>query len=115
MQVYQALLRVEEMHEQCGKQLRVVEEKLVEAYESCVVQLVNEVDEDVNEQVVGVLKKVEMGEEVEKVDLSGIQLKILPEAFGRIRGLVVLNLSSNHLEVSCLFFCYIISLFWNLI
>jgi len=87
------------MHEECVKQLRAAEEMLVEAY----AQSVKEVGEEVNEGVVGILRKAE-SEEVEKVDLSGSQLRILPEAFGKIRGLVVLNLSQNQLEV-CTVFC----------
>lgn len=56
--------------------------------------------ESVNERVVVILRKNEEGEVVEKVDLSGIMLRILPEAFGKIKGLIVLNLSHNHLQVS---------------
>ncbi|KAL9328623.1 hypothetical protein ACSQ67_003626 [Phaseolus vulgaris] len=92
-QVFHALVRVDDMHEECVKQLRAAEEMLVEAY----AQSVKEVGEEVNEGVVGILRKAE-SEEVEKVDLSGSQLRILPEAFGKIRGLVVLNLSQNQLE-----------------
>ncbi|XP_061372738.1 plant intracellular Ras-group-related LRR protein 3 [Gastrolobium bilobum] len=98
VQVYQALVRMEEMHEECVKQLRAAEERLVEVYGSCVAQLVEGVDEMVDEQVVAILRKAH-SEEVERVDLSGRQLRILPEAFGKIRGLLVLNLSRNQLEV----------------
>lgn len=103
VQVYQALLRVEEMHVECAKQLKAAEERVVEAYESCVAQSVKgDEEEGVNERVVGILRKAEV-EQVEKVDLSGLQLRILPDAFGKIHGLVVLNLSSNQLEVSMVF------------
>ncbi|KHN14531.1 Protein lap1 [Glycine soja] len=74
--------------------LRASEKKLLEAYAESVKGVV----EEVSEGVVGVLKKAE-SEEVERVDLSGSHLRILPEAFGKIRGLVVLNLSQNQLEV----------------
>ncbi|RDY06810.1 Plant intracellular Ras-group-related LRR protein 3, partial [Mucuna pruriens] len=93
-QVYHALLRVEEMHDECVKQLRASEESLVEAY----AQSVKGLHEDLNEGVVGILRKAET-EEVERVDLSGSHLRILPEAFGKIRSLLLLNLSQNHLEV----------------
>ncbi|KAJ4898226.1 Plant intracellular Ras-group-related LRR protein 9 [Raphanus sativus] len=39
-----------------------------------------------------------MGNPVERVDLSGRKLSLLPEAFGRIQGLLVLNLSNNLLQ-----------------
>lgn len=93
------------------KQLKVSEERLVEAYEERVAEAVKGGVEEVNEGVVKILKKAE-SEDVEKVDLSGSQLRILPEAFGRIRGLVVLNLSSNQLEVCtvlCLCFVFFVT------
>ncbi|BAT99482.1 hypothetical protein LR48_Vigan03g316200 [Vigna angularis] len=93
-QVFHALVRVDGMHEECVKQLRAAEEMLVEAY----AQSVKGVGEEVDEGVVGILRQAEI-EEVKKVDLSGSQLRILPEAFGKIRGLVVLNLSQNQLEL----------------
>ncbi|KAJ1399520.1 Leucine-rich repeat [Sesbania bispinosa] len=96
VQVYKALLKVEEMHEQCANQLKAAEERLVAAYGSSVAQSVKG-DAEVNEKVVGILRKAE-SEQVEKVDLSGCQLRILPEAFGKIHGLLVLNLSRNQLE-----------------
>jgi len=88
------------------KQLRAAEEVLVEAY----AQSVKGVGEEVDEGVVGILRKAE-SEEVEKVDLSGSQLRILPEAFGKILGLVVLNLSQNQLEV-CTVFCLDLCVFY---
>jgi len=98
-QIFHALVRVDDMHEECVKQFMAAEEMLVEAY----AQSVKGVGEEVDEGVVGILRKAET-EEVEKVDLSGSQLKILPEAFGKIRGLVVLNLSQNQLEVRAVFY-----------
>jgi hypothetical protein len=99
--VYQALLKVEDMHEECVKQLRVAEEKLVEGYRFFVEELMKGVgDEDVNEGVVGILRKVEEGEVLEKVDLSDMKLRVFPEVFGKMKGLVLLNLSHNQLKVS---------------
>lgn len=90
-------MRVEEMHEEYAKQLRGAEERLVGVYES-VVESMRGVEEEVNEEVVEILKKAETGE-VERVQLSGRQLRFLPEAFGKIRGLLLLNLSRNQLTV----------------
>ncbi|KAL5100616.1 hypothetical protein RYX36_004943 [Vicia faba] len=96
--VYQALLRVDDMHEECVKQLRVAEEKLVEAY-GVFVDKSMKGDDEGNEGVVGLLKKIEEGEVVEKVDLSGIKLRLFPDELGKMKGLLVLNLSHNQLKV----------------
>nr|GLL18590.1 plant intracellular Ras-group-related LRR protein 9-like [Ipomoea trifida] len=54
-------------------------------------------EEVVNEEIVAILQEtLEKG--VERVDLSGRQLNLLPEAFGRICSLLVLNLSNNDLK-----------------
>ncbi|KAG2291757.1 hypothetical protein Bca52824_038426 [Brassica carinata] len=64
-----------------------VYEGLVRIYES--------VEENVKEvEVVGILQKALEN----TVDLSGRKLRLLPEAFGRIQGLLV-DLSNNHLQV----------------
>lgn len=55
-------------------------------------------EEQVNEEVVGILQGA-VGKCVERVDLSDRQLRHLPEAFGKLRGLVYLNVSNNQLEV----------------
>ncbi|CAI8587538.1 unnamed protein product [Vicia faba] len=96
--VYPALLRVDDMHEECVKQLRVAEEKLVEAY-GVFVDKSMKGDDEGNERVVGLLKKIEEGEVVEKVDLSGIKLRLFPDELGKMKGLLVLNLSHNQLKV----------------
>nr|CAD1820087.1 unnamed protein product [Ananas comosus var. bracteatus] len=54
-------------------------------------------EEQVNEEVVGILQGA-VGKCVERVDLSDRQLRHLPEAFGKLRGLVYLNVSNNQLE-----------------
>ncbi|KAF8715080.1 hypothetical protein HU200_027631 [Digitaria exilis] len=56
-------------------------------------------DEAVQEEVVAVLKQAEEGKPVESVRLVDRQLRQLPEAFGRIQGLRVLDVSRNQLEV----------------
>jgi len=102
--VYQALLRVEDMHDECVKQLRVAEEKLVEGYGVFVEKMKEEVgSEDVNEGVGGLFRKDEEGEVVEKVNFSGMKLRIFPEEVGKMKGLVVINLANNQLQVFILF------------
>ncbi|KAJ0725819.1 putative leucine-rich repeat domain superfamily [Helianthus annuus] len=59
---------------------------------------VNEDADEVNLEVVRVLNKASE-EIVDRVDLSGQQLKFLPEQFGKLTALVHLNLSNNHLQV----------------
>ncbi|CAL5016377.1 unnamed protein product [Urochloa decumbens] len=56
-------------------------------------------DAAVQEEVVAVLKQAEEGKPVESVRLVDRQLRQLPEAFGRIQGLRVLDVSRNQLEV----------------
>jgi len=57
-------------------------------------------DAAVQEEVVAVLKQAEEGKPVESVRLVDRQLRQLPEAFGRILGLRVLDVSRNQLEVT---------------
>lgn len=99
--IYKAVVRLEEMHEEYEKQLRDAEENLVEVYRRVVEEEVGVVDEE----VVRVLREVEENGSVERVELSGRQLRFVPEAFGRISGLLVLDLSHNLLEVSPLILC----------
>jgi hypothetical protein len=54
----------------------------------------------VQEEEVAVLKQAEEGKPVESVRLVDRQLRQLHEAFGRIQGLRVLDISHNQLEVS---------------
>uniref|UniRef100_A0A0A9D836 Uncharacterized protein n=1 Tax=Arundo donax TaxID=35708 RepID=A0A0A9D836_ARUDO len=58
------------------------------------------VDAAAQEEVVAVLKQAEEGKPVESVRLVDRQLRQLPEAFGRIQGLRVLDVSRNQLEVT---------------
>lgn len=100
--MYKAVIQLDEMHDAYEKLLRNAEEKLMKVYDNAVKAKneggddeVEEEEEEVNEDVVAVLKD----ESVEKVDLSGRKLKILPDAIGKLRRLIVLNLSSNQLQV----------------
>ncbi|KAL7093767.1 hypothetical protein ACP275_11G060300 [Erythranthe tilingii] len=57
-------------------------------------------DGGVDEEVVRVLREaLTEGKVIQRVDLSGRHLKFLPEPFGKIHALVVLNVSNNQLEV----------------
>ncbi|GFZ12005.1 plant intracellular ras group-related LRR 1 [Actinidia rufa] len=81
-QMYRAVISVDEMHEAYEKMLKDAEAKLARIYEAAVTGRGVEAS----------------GKGIERIDLSGRRLRLLPEAFGRLRGLVVLNLSSNQLE-----------------
>ncbi|KAL1216148.1 Plant intracellular Ras-group-related LRR protein 3 [Cardamine amara subsp. amara] len=96
VQVYATVVKLEEVHEGYEKKLRELEEELGKVYASAVESL-NGGDE-VNEEVVAVLKEVEDGGVVERIDLSDRQLKLLPDAIVKIVGLVSLNLSRNDLK-----------------
>ncbi|XP_022776161.1 plant intracellular Ras-group-related LRR protein 3 isoform X2 [Durio zibethinus] len=95
-EIYKAVIRMEEMHEDYERQLTEVEENLTRIYRSAMEEMGGE--DEVNEEVVRILKEAENGV-VERVELSGRQLRLLPEAFGKLHGLVYLNLSNNQIEV----------------
>lgn len=101
--MYKAVIQLDEMHDAYEKLLRSSEEKLMKIYDSAVREKEegdeddeeeNQVVDEVNEEVVAILKD----EKIEKVDLTGRKLRILPEAFGKLRHLLVLNLSSNQFQ-----------------
>ncbi|GMN46011.1 hypothetical protein TIFTF001_015181 [Ficus carica] len=103
-EIYKAVIQLDEMHVAYEKLLKDAEERLVKIYESAeeggeaaAAEDEETAGEEVNEEVVGILQEAS-GTELERVDLSGRKLRFLPEAFGRIRGLRVLNVSSNQLE-----------------
>uniref|UniRef100_A0A2C9UJH0 Disease resistance R13L4/SHOC-2-like LRR domain-containing protein n=1 Tax=Manihot esculenta TaxID=3983 RepID=A0A2C9UJH0_MANES len=105
--LYKTILQLEEMHQSYEKLLRAAEQRLVKIYEKAemgegeeeeVKKDKEEVDEQLNEEIVGILQEAS-GKELERVDLSNRRLLFLPEAFGKIHGLRVLNLSNNQLEV----------------
>ncbi|GFZ07846.1 plant intracellular ras group-related LRR 1 [Actinidia rufa] len=104
-QMYRAVISVDDMHEAYETTLKDAEAKLARIYEAVVAGRgveeeggsQEEVVDEVSEEVVGILQEAS-GKGIERIDLSGRRLRLLPEAFGRLRGLVVLNLSSNQLE-----------------
>ncbi|KAG2262683.1 hypothetical protein Bca4012_012713 [Brassica carinata] len=99
---YNSILKLNELHESYEKLLKEAEERLVRIYESAEKNAAAVAEEEakeveVNEEVVSILQQA--GEKpLDRVDLSGRKLKLLPEAFGRIQGLLVLNLYNNQLE-----------------
>ncbi|KFK43566.1 hypothetical protein AALP_AA1G142800 [Arabis alpina] len=95
-QIYATVVRLEEVHEGYEKQLRDLEEELGKVYGSAVDSL--DGGDEVNEEVLSVIKEGEDGGVVERIDLSDRQLKLVPEALGKIVGLVSLNLSCNDLK-----------------
>lgn len=106
-ETYKVIVQLEEMHEAYEKLLSDAEARLEKIYESAEAGGVHaeeerveggESSEEVNEEVVGILQEA-TGTGLERVDLSGRRLRFLPEAFGRIRSLLVLNISNNVLEV----------------
>lgn len=110
--IYKAVISLDEMHEAYERMVREAEAKLARIYEAAVEgrgggeeeSRGDAVEEEVNEEVVGVLQEG-MGKGIERVDLSNRRLRLLPEAFGRLRGLVVLNLANNQLEVYAYLYC----------
>lgn len=103
---YKSMIQLDEMHGAYEKLLKDAEKRLVEIYESAgegaeYAEEEKPVREEVNEEVVGILQEA-YGKGMERVELSGRRLRLLPEAFGRIPGLVVLDLSNNQLEVCLL-------------
>lgn len=102
-QVYKAIVHLDEMHEAYEKMLKEAEERLVKIYESAERGLPEEepldpVSEEVNEEVAKILQDANE-KEMDRISLTGRRLRFLPEGFGHIRGLVVLDISSNQLQV----------------
>lgn len=105
-QVYKAIVQLDDMHDAYEKLLKEAEERLEKIYKSAEAtegeyspkyEYIPETEEP-NEEVIGNLE-AGSGEGLERVDLSSRRLRFLPEAFGRMRSLVVLDVSSNQLEV----------------
>lgn len=112
-----AVVRLEETHDAYEALLQEAESRLEKVYRSAMLgtDLDDEAGEGkedglaaggaeggdaaVQEEVVAVLKQAEEGKPVESVRLVDRQLRQLPEAFGRIQGLKVLDVSRNQLEV----------------
>jgi len=97
--IWKSVLQLDEMHEAYEKVLKDAEKRLVKMYESKEDGDGDVVGDEVNEEVVGILQEA-YGKGMERLNLSARQLKLLPEAFGRIPGLLVFDLSANQLSVT---------------
>ncbi|XP_013677519.1 plant intracellular Ras-group-related LRR protein 2-like [Brassica napus] len=95
-EIYAGAVRLEEVYDSYEKELNDLEEKLSRVYATEVESLLRS-REEMNVEVVKVLKAAESGKVLERVDLSGQELKLLPEAICKIVGLVSLNISGNNL------------------
>lgn len=102
-QMYKTVISLDEMHESYGKLLTEAETRLEKIYEAAVAGYNGEDDvsvvEEVNEEVVRILQEASQTL-VERIDLAKKHLRFLPEAFGKIRTLVSLDLSTNQFQVS---------------
>nr|GEX51212.1 hypothetical protein [Tanacetum cinerariifolium] len=117
--VFEAVIKVYEMHQSYEKMLSEAEMKLEKLYNAAkrggrggkaVVGSgegeegssrgldVDVEDEGVTEEVVGILNEA-LANNAQRVDLSEKRLPFLPEAFGKLKMLVSMKLSSNQLEV----------------
>ncbi|KAL1814646.1 hypothetical protein ACET3Z_017220 [Daucus carota] len=102
-EIYKAVIALDELHETYGKVLAEAEAKLERIYAAAVAghgggDEVAEGSEEVNEDVVRILQEANQ-KDVERIDLSDRGVRFLPEAFGKIRTLVALNLSVNQLQL----------------
>lgn len=96
-----AVISLDEMHETYEKVLSEEEERLQKIYEAAVAgsDVVELEEEEEKEVVVALLKDSEANKTIERVNLSGRKLNLLPDAFGKIKSLLVLDLSNNQLVV----------------
>jgi hypothetical protein len=99
-QIWKSLIQLDEMHEGYEKLLKDAEKRLVSMYDSAEDGDIGGVGGEASEEVVGILQEAD-GKGIQRIDLSDRNLKNLPEAFGRIPGLLVLNVSANQLSVKC--------------
>ncbi|XP_076947576.1 plant intracellular Ras-group-related LRR protein 9-like [Bidens hawaiensis] len=109
MQMYRALISLDEMHETYSKLLVVAERRLNKLYDTSkaagklskidkkVSSMLPTIAEEVKEEMADILEDALMNG-VERIDLSYRQLPFVPEAFGKLRTLVSLDLSSNKLS-----------------
>ncbi|KAI3785801.1 hypothetical protein L1987_44926 [Smallanthus sonchifolius] len=108
MQMYKALISLDEMHETYSNLLVVAERRLQKLYETAkaagklsaldkkVSSMLPTIAEEVKEEMGDILQDALMNG-VERIDLSHRRLPFVPEAFGKLHTLVSLNLSANKL------------------
>ncbi|CAN8259761.1 unnamed protein product [Cochlearia groenlandica] len=98
----ESILKLDEVHGSYEKLLKEAEERLVRIYKSAEKDAAEEEESvavavEVNEEVVAILQQA-LANALDRIDLSERKLRLIPEAFGQIQGLLVLNLSNNQLE-----------------
>lgn len=110
-QMYRALISLDEMHETYSNLLIVAERRLQKLYDTAkaagklnaldkkISNMLPTIAEEVKEEMADILQDA-LVNGVERIDLSHRRLPFIPEAFGKLRTLVSLNLSSNKLMVS---------------
>ncbi|KAI3777624.1 hypothetical protein L1987_47424 [Smallanthus sonchifolius] len=108
MQMYSALISLDEMHGTYSNLLVAAEKRLQKLYDSAkaagklsaidkkVSSMLPTIAEEVKEEMGDILHDALMNG-VERIDLSYRRLPFVPEAFGKLRTLVSLNLSANKL------------------
>lgn len=94
---YEALLEMEELHILYEDEVKHAELAL-EGLDDPSVSTV-ETEEEVDEYVSSKLQEA-LGKQLDTLDLNSQLLSFVPESFGRISSLLILNLSNNRLEVS---------------
>ncbi|KAL1323377.1 hypothetical protein HN51_033717 [Arachis hypogaea] len=99
--VVKSVIQLDEMHDAYERLLADAEKRLVRIYggagDAADDAGVAAAGDELNEEVAEILQEA-YGKGMERVDLSGRRLRLLPEAFGRISGLVVLDASANQLS-----------------
>ncbi|KAL8150131.1 hypothetical protein V2J09_019939 [Rumex salicifolius] len=100
LQVYKAVIRLDEMHHEYDQKLKSREKKLSEMYQTMAEELagVDGGDQVVHQEVVELLEKIAKGEKLERIEMVGKLLTSLPHVFGRVYSLLVLDLSKNLLQ-----------------
>ncbi|MED6195359.1 Plant intracellular Ras-group- LRR protein 1 [Stylosanthes scabra] len=104
--IVKSVIQLDEMHDAYERLLADAEKRLVRIYDGAGDSAADDAggsaaaaggSDEMNEEVAEILQEA-YGKGMERVDLSGRRLRLLPEAFGRISGLVVLDASSNQLS-----------------
>lgn len=94
--IYRSILQLDAMHDAHGKLQKEAEERLMAIYNSSG-GMANSWEE--SEEVADLVEEAQ-GKELERLDLSNRKLRSLPDSLGNIKGLAMLHLSNNHLQVN---------------
>lgn len=95
---FKAVILLDEKHDEYENLLKDAEQKLADIYESSgSYSEVLPVNDEVNEEVLRVLQEASQ-RNFEKLELKGRMLRFIPEAFGNLVTITLLDLSNNQLE-----------------